>query len=46
MAISLSDKPGHMAKSVVESDLNEKFDVFRDIFFIFRTLLFHPKQYI
>ena len=34
MAISLSNKPGHMAKSVVESDVNAKFYVFLDVFFL------------
>ena len=47
MGISLSSKPGHTAKSVVELGVNAKFDVFwRSFFFITMTLLFQPKQYI
>jgi len=46
MGISLSNKPGHMAKSMGKSDVNAKFDVFLDIYFIIMTLLFLPEQYI
>ena len=33
-------------KAYVESDVNAKFDVFLDVFFIIMTLLFQPKHYI
>ena len=46
MGISLSSKPGQTAKSVVESDVNAKFDVSWTPFFITMTLQFQPKQYI
>jgi len=44
MGIFLANKPDHMAKLYVESDVNAKFDVFW-IFFIIMTLLILPKQY-